>query len=399
LKKKNCFVFICIILLFVNISNAEAGKSGWGKNDRFKWIITEIEEYDYHRWGSSSWNNWEEEVSKEMKIKVLDLNNEISEYTYSFNTNIDTYYKSRSTPATTNSEKQSGYGRKNCSGNYLFEYYKDFNDFIFLDYDLKEGGFYLDTFSFNIDLLVKHFSYLIKTDWQVFNQKLKTFFDPNLVIYDLYFGPLTLEEFLEDISFSIMGKNNLTEALEEFGPDTRRWTFEFDLSNELLLPDDPNLFFCDKAIENLVLAYSVDGVLEELVYESNYDFNDFYYITKSNTKKIEIIRKPTLGPFSKAATIGASLIVTIEVLVFGIKSKPKSVVIKSKTKSIENDLIQTPTEITQENCSICKLEIRENQRLRQCMLCYAIFHEEHLEKWMQKNNDCPVCDRRIKKAN
>ena len=42
-------------------------------------------------------------------------------------------------------------------------------------------------------------------------------------------------------------------------------------------------------------------------------------------------------------------------------------------------------------CAICKLEIRENQKIIQCPNCLAVFHEEHYKDWLERENTCPVC--------
>ncbi|NHJ85437.1 MAG: hypothetical protein FK734_08230 [Asgard group archaeon] len=42
-------------------------------------------------------------------------------------------------------------------------------------------------------------------------------------------------------------------------------------------------------------------------------------------------------------------------------------------------------------CAICKLEIREGQKITQCPYCMAIFHEEHYLDWLKEDPICPVC--------
>jgi hypothetical protein len=43
-------------------------------------------------------------------------------------------------------------------------------------------------------------------------------------------------------------------------------------------------------------------------------------------------------------------------------------------------------------CMICKLEIRDQQIVFQCPNCLSYFHVKHLNEWLAKNNDCPVCN-------
>ncbi len=49
-------------------------------------------------------------------------------------------------------------------------------------------------------------------------------------------------------------------------------------------------------------------------------------------------------------------------------------------------------DIAGEKCSICKLDLRKKQTIVQCPKCHALFHNDHLSNWFEKNNDCPVCD-------
>lgn len=42
-------------------------------------------------------------------------------------------------------------------------------------------------------------------------------------------------------------------------------------------------------------------------------------------------------------------------------------------------------------CAICKLEIREGQKIIQCPSCLAVFHEEHYNEWVKNESACPIC--------
>lgn len=48
-----------------------------------------------------------------------------------------------------------------------------------------------------------------------------------------------------------------------------------------------------------------------------------------------------------------------------------------------------------QKCAICKLELREDQKIVQCMNCKTLFHEKHLRQWLKNNTKCPVCERII----
>jgi hypothetical protein len=49
-------------------------------------------------------------------------------------------------------------------------------------------------------------------------------------------------------------------------------------------------------------------------------------------------------------------------------------------------------------CSICKLEIKDQQELLQCIWCNNLFHKEHLHKWLEVEKTCPVCKRNLKES-
>ena len=52
-------------------------------------------------------------------------------------------------------------------------------------------------------------------------------------------------------------------------------------------------------------------------------------------------------------------------------------------------------EVQGKKCMICKLEIREGQKIMICEGCLSLFHKEHILEWLETNFDCPVCGRVI----
>lgn len=52
--------------------------------------------------------------------------------------------------------------------------------------------------------------------------------------------------------------------------------------------------------------------------------------------------------------------------------------------------------INVEMCMICKLEIRDKQKVITCPFCKSYFHEDHLIEWIALNEDCPVCKKTLK---
>ena len=48
-------------------------------------------------------------------------------------------------------------------------------------------------------------------------------------------------------------------------------------------------------------------------------------------------------------------------------------------------------------CMICKLSLRKNQKIMKCPFCQSNFHSEHLQEWLRIADDCPVCNKPLKK--
>ncbi len=46
-----------------------------------------------------------------------------------------------------------------------------------------------------------------------------------------------------------------------------------------------------------------------------------------------------------------------------------------------------------QRCSICKLTCSDDQLICICPHCESLFHKNHLEEWLSKDKDCPVCSR------
>lgn len=46
---------------------------------------------------------------------------------------------------------------------------------------------------------------------------------------------------------------------------------------------------------------------------------------------------------------------------------------------------------TNDICSICKKQLKEEQIILCCKYCSALFHEEHIKEWLQKKDSCPIC--------
>jgi len=42
-------------------------------------------------------------------------------------------------------------------------------------------------------------------------------------------------------------------------------------------------------------------------------------------------------------------------------------------------------------CMVCKLSFRNKDKILQCPVCEALYHEEHLLDWIRIHKNCPVC--------
>jgi len=42
-------------------------------------------------------------------------------------------------------------------------------------------------------------------------------------------------------------------------------------------------------------------------------------------------------------------------------------------------------------CMICKLPIKEGQKVSRCPMCQSLFHDEHIFEWLKVKGKCPVC--------
>lgn len=42
-------------------------------------------------------------------------------------------------------------------------------------------------------------------------------------------------------------------------------------------------------------------------------------------------------------------------------------------------------------CCICRREILENEKIKQCPKCQTYFHSNHLSIWLDTKKNCPIC--------
>ncbi|HUT79884.1 MAG TPA: RING finger domain-containing protein [Candidatus Bathyarchaeia archaeon] len=42
-------------------------------------------------------------------------------------------------------------------------------------------------------------------------------------------------------------------------------------------------------------------------------------------------------------------------------------------------------------CMICKLSIKDGQKVSRCPMCQSLFHDDHIFEWLKVKGKCPVC--------
>jgi len=66
---------------------------------------------------------------------------------------------------------------------------------------------------------------------------------------------------------------------------------------------------------------------------------------------------------------------------------------KKKEKNLERFVFKG--DIKGKICKICKLDLRKKQKVVACPQCQSLFHKEHLEEWLEKSQNCPVCSEKL----
>ena len=75
------------------------------------------------------------------------------------------------------------------------------------------------------------------------------------------------------------------------------------------------------------------------------------------------------------------------------KRKIEIVEQKKREKNIERLIYKG--NIEGKVCAICKLDLRKKQKIVACPQCQTLFHKEHLEEWLEKEEKCPICKMKI----
>jgi hypothetical protein len=60
-----------------------------------------------------------------------------------------------------------------------------------------------------------------------------------------------------------------------------------------------------------------------------------------------------------------------------------------KNINLEQYILQL--KIEGQSCSICKLVLEKKDTIVQCPNCKSLFHFEHMDYWLETDDNCPVC--------
>lgn len=154
--------------------------------------------------------------------------------------------------------------------------YLDTNSFFSIDYEWDYGT--NSTIFVDFDVNIGDWL-LIEPNWvklntafiDLFNESeiIETVADPYLPITH----NITLGDFLNSITYTIMGKNKLADAKSKIKADNTAWSFIFDLSNAVNMGVFNGTLGYDEyypyqeAILTYEMSYSKGGVLERFLYE------------------------------------------------------------------------------------------------------------------------------------
>ncbi|MEA2071186.1 MAG: hypothetical protein U9O98_07845 [Asgard group archaeon] len=190
--------------------------------------------------------------------------------------------------------KRYDYYRKSGSGSWAKITNTDYSAANFISDELSTTDFFStnyiwDSYENRTILLGESISLatypLIEPDWIKINNGFKTMLNSSVIIEQVYnpvddlLENITLHQFLTNMtSFNIMGENNLAEAKKNFGNETTKWTFVFDLSEYIMydvssyISDEGYLPF-DDYVKSITLEYSEGGVLKTIEEKKEFTVN------------------------------------------------------------------------------------------------------------------------------
>ncbi len=154
---------------------------------------------------------------------------------------------------------------------YITAYFDNINLFLTVDYEWDYGTNSTKLVAFSLPLAAWT---LVEPDWAKLNTAFVDMFNESEIIetvpdpYQPIIYNITLGNFLNSISYTFMGKDNLVDAKKQMKADTTEWSFIFDLTNIIYLDTFNGSLGYDEyypypnAVFTYELSYSKGGILQ-----------------------------------------------------------------------------------------------------------------------------------------
>ncbi|MCE7745069.1 MAG: hypothetical protein GPJ52_08055 [Candidatus Heimdallarchaeota archaeon] len=162
---------------------------------------------------------------------------------------------------------------------YVSTYHDNINSFLSIDYEWDYGTNSTKLVTFGL-LMIAWF--LIEPDWATLNTAYADMFNETEIVatvadpYQPIIHNITLGDFLNSISYTIMGKDNLADTKKQMKSDTTEWSLTFDLSNVVYNDVFNGTLGYDEyypfpnAIFTYELSYSKGGVLQRALMKNDF---------------------------------------------------------------------------------------------------------------------------------
>jgi hypothetical protein len=271
-KNKLIFVFslVSIVLLFSPFTHANAADAPWADGSMFTWASEDMAIVHTIDYETDTENLAEAKTGIIFTYNLTDVDNSTLTYDYDV---------LGSGSGTTSYDVQVYIGSISLGSMFTVSYV----------WDYEHNVTVMESFGFSIPVW-----YLVDPNWTAVNSQLNdelngstildTLADPYLPLIHNF----TLNDVLNDAtSFSIMGKNTLTEAKQQLTSSTHRWTFEFDYSSTIKTgrfnstAGYNNYYDYEVRTEKTILEYTADGVLK--YYEDTGEIQETYDDTMINS--------------------------------------------------------------------------------------------------------------------
>lgn len=169
---------------------------------------------------------------------------------------------------------------------FVSTYLDTINSFLAIDYEWDYGTNSTKLVGFGFSLITW---LLIEPDWVKLNTAYIDMFNETEIVdsvvdpYQPIIHNITLGDFLNSISYTFMGRNNLADAMKQMKSDTTEWSLIFDLTN-VIYSDVLNgtlgydeYYPYPNAIFTYEIGYSKGGVLQRALMEFDYSILIDYY--------------------------------------------------------------------------------------------------------------------------